>query len=81
MNKRMQEFAKESHEVRNNIDAIKEAVGLVNSAICDATSGIVNVTEQTVELTVGIADIEREADGNRAVADRLNMEVKKFKLE
>ncbi len=81
MNRRMQEFANASEEVRNNIDSIKEAVSLVNSAICDTTSGIVNVTEQTVELTVGMGDIEREADGNMDVADRLNLEVKKFKLE
>ena len=81
MNTMMHKFAKESTSLKNNMDGIKDAANAVNLAINECTNGVVNVTKQSVELTESIADIEKEAEVSKEIADRLNAEVGKFKLE
>lgn len=81
MNGMMQEFANESEQLRHNIDQIKDAVDAVNIAVAESAEGIVNVAENSVELTSGMRTIEGEAQANMAIAEQLNQEVNKFKLE
>ena len=76
----MENFAEESVQIKRNIDQIKEAVSSVNSAMEESAKGVTNVTEATVDLTNNVKDIEEEASANKGVADLLNVEVNKFKL-
>lgn len=81
MNQMMQEFAVESEQLKHNIDSIKEAVEAVNVAVEESTRGVTNVTEMSVDLTASVGDIENEANSNMDIANQLNDEVNKFKLE
>lgn len=81
MNRMMQSFADESDQVKSSIDQIKESISAVNIAVEESAKGITNVTEMAVDLTGSVGDIENEANSNMNVANQLNEEVNKFKLE
>lgn len=81
MNRMMQSFADESDQVKISIDQIKESISAVNIAVEESAKGITNVTEMAVDLTGSVGDIENEANSNMNVANQLNEEVNKFKLE
>lgn len=81
MNRMMSDFACESADIRSSIDQIKESVSAVNIAVEESANGVTSTTETAVNLTSNVKEIEEEADVNRDVADMLNGEVNKFKLE
>lgn len=81
MNEMMQGFANESEQLKNNIDSIKEAIAAVNIAVEESAKGVTNVTEMSVDLTASVSDIGNEANSNMDIANQLNQEVNKFKLE
>lgn len=81
LNQMMQEFAKESAQLKENMDGIKGSVEVVRIALNECTSGVSDVTERAVEMTVNVAEIESEASKNKNVALELNREVGKFKLK
>lgn len=81
MNRMMSDCARESADIRNSIDQIKALVSSVNIAVEESTNGVTSTTATAVDLTSNVKDIEEEADANRQVADLLNNEVNKFKLE
>ncbi len=81
LNRMMQDFAKESASLKENMDGIKGSVEVVRIALNECTSGVGDVTERSVELTMNVAEIESEANKNKAVALELNREVGKFKLQ
>lgn len=65
----------------SGIGKIKEAMEAANASVEESAKGVVNVTEMSVRLTERISDIGNEAHVNMNVADDLNEEVNKFKLE
>ena len=81
MNGMMQNFAEQSQQLRENIDNIKEAIEAVNIAVEESTRGVTNVAETSVNLTSSVSDIESEAGTNMEIADQLNTEVNKFKID
>ena len=81
MSRMMQEFADESGEVKQSIDEIKEAISAVSIAVEESAKGVTNVTEMSVDLTSSVGDIGNEANSNMNIANQLNAEVNKFKLE
>ena len=81
MSRMMQEFADESGEVKQSIDEIKEAISAVSIAVEERAKGVTNVTEMSVDLTSSVGDIGNEANSNMNIANQLNAEVNKFKLE
>jgi len=81
LNRMMQDFAKESASLKENMDGIKDSVEVVRIALNECTSGVGDVTERSVDLTVNVAEIEAEARKNKEIALELNQEVGKFKLE
>lgn len=81
MNEMMQGFANESEQLKYNIDSIKEAIAAVNIAVEESAKGVTNVTEMSVDLTASVSDIGNEANSNMDIANQLNLEVNKFKLE
>lgn len=81
MSRMMQAFADESGEVKQSIDEIKEAISAVSVAVEESAKGVTNVTEMSVDLTASVGDIGYEANSNMSIAEQLNSEVGKFKLE
>lgn len=81
MSRMMESFSSESDEIKGNIEKVKEAMEAVNVAVEESAKGIVNVTDMSVRLTQRIGEISGEADNNMNIADDLNAEVGKFKLE
>lgn len=76
----MQDFAKESRNLNENIDKIKEAVDAVNIAVEESAQGVVGVTEMASDMTQSMEEIKVEAEGNKEIAAQLEAEVGKFKL-
>lgn len=81
MNSMMQAFADESGQVKSSIDYIKEAISAVSIAVEESARGVTNVTEMSVDLTANVGDIGNEANSNMDIANLLNVEVGKFKLQ
>lgn len=80
MHEMMQHFASESERLKRNMNEIKESLDDVKTAVSECALGITNVTETAVDLTENVSDIEKEANLNLEIVDRLNAEVGKFKL-
>ena len=76
----MQQFAGESEQIKYSIDQIKEAIAAVNVAVEESAKGVTNVTTMSVDLTTSVGDIGSEANKNMDIANQLNEEVNKFKL-
>lgn len=76
----MKNFAMSSRQLKTNINNIKTAVDSVNTAAEETAKGVMHVTEMAVDLSKGVADIGRVADGNNDIAQDLNKEVNKFKI-
>lgn len=80
MDEMMQMFSEQSGFVKENVDQIKESIYAVNIAAEESAQGITNVTGMTVDLSSGVADIEKAAAMNNQIAGQLSTEVQKFKL-
>ena len=80
MNGMMNEFANSSDALKNNVDSIKESVAAVNIAIEESAKGITSVSEATVNITTSVDDIGMEANSNLDIANGLDSEVNRFKL-
>ena len=80
MNQMMTEFATSSENLKVNVESIRDAVNAVNIAIDENTRGINNVSEATVNITTSVDDIGIEANSNLDIANGLDNEVNRFKL-
>ena len=80
MNSMMTEFATSSDSLKSNVDSIKESVAAVNIAIEESAKGITSVSEATVNITTSVDDIGMEANSNLDIANGLDSEVNRFKL-
>ena len=81
MNNMMREFASDSENVKDSVNQIKDAISDLNVAISECSDGVTNMTQVSVDLTGRMGEIGKEADNNSSVAQRLNDEVNKFKLQ
>lgn len=80
LNGMLQSFAEESEELKMNMDEVRKALEGVRCAVNESAKGITSVTETAVRLAGNVSGIEKEADTNLEIVDRLNHEVGKFKL-
>lgn len=80
MNGMLQHFAAESEQLKESTNEIWKALENVKTAVSDSYAGVTNVTEMTVRLTEHVSDIEKEANSNLGIVDKLNREVGKFRL-
>lgn len=81
INSMMQDFAEQSQQLQASIDNIKDAIEAVNIAVEESTQGITNIAESSGTLATNVAEIGNQADANMNVAEDLNAEVNKFKLD
>lgn len=80
MNQMMTDFAVSSENLKVNVESIKESVNAVNIAIEENAKGISSVSEATVNITTSVDDIGLEANSNLDIANGLDSEVNRFKL-
>lgn len=81
MNAVMEDFTSAAGELQKAMDEIKESTTAVSAAVEESAKGIVNVAEMSTDLTGSVGDIQKAADHNNEIADLLDTEVKRFKLE
>lgn len=81
MNESMGEFASSSISLKQNIDSIRDSVASVNIAVERNAEGITTVTEATVNAAFSVEDIGKESASNLQIANNLDAEVSRFKLE
>ncbi len=77
----MERFAEHSEQLETAINQIKESVASVNVASEESTKGITSVAETSTDLTKNISNIGKQADDNMLIAEELEREIEKFKLE
>ena len=77
----MQDFTASCQEVKSNMDAIKDNIEAANIAVDESARGISNVSELSVSITSSVSDIQNQANGNMDIANLLNQEVNRFKLD
>ena len=77
----MERFANATGQIRNDIDRIRKSTGNVNSAVDDIAHNISEVTEGSVQISENLKDLDSEAEGSKRIADSLNSEVNKFRLQ
>ncbi len=80
MNQMMTEFAASSENLKINVESIRDSVNAVNIAIEESARGITSVSEATVNITTSVDDIGLEANSNLDIANGLDSEVNRFKL-
>lgn len=81
LNHMMHEFAEQSDGLKQNMEHVKESIAAVNIAVEESTTGVNSITETCINLTSSVSEIGCEATSNTSIADALNSEVGKFKLE
>ncbi len=81
MNRKMQDFAGKSRQLRENIDFVQQTIQAVNLAVNESTTGIMDTTQLAVNLTDRMNGIGDQAGSNKEISGELNEEVHKFKLE
>lgn len=81
MSERMEKFHNMSENLTKNMENVKSSIGSINSAIAESTDGINNVAHSASELSGKMDDIDSKAGSNKHVAQNLNDEVDKFKVE
>ena len=81
MSSTMQDFTASCQELKSNMDAIKDNIEAANIAVDESAKGISNVSELSVTITSSVSDIQNQANGNMDIANLLNQEVQRFKLD
>lgn len=77
----IEKFAQESEQIEEAADNIKESLQAVSIAVEENAKGVVTTAEMASSLARNVDNIEQKADTNRQIAEQLEGEVKKFKLE
>lgn len=77
----IEKFAQESVQLEEAVDGIREAIQAVSIAVEENSKGVINTTEMATNLAGNVDNIEKKADTNKQIAEQLEGEVKKFKLE
>lgn len=77
----IEKFAQESEQIEEAVDNIKEAIQAVSIAVEENSNGVINTAEMASSLARNVETIEQKADTNKQIAEQLEGEVKKFKLE
>ena len=77
----MERFAEDCEQLEQAMDNIKEAVRSVSIAAEESSKGITSVADTSSDLSENVKDIDKQANDNLLIANALENEVKKFKVE
>lgn len=77
----MDKLSHNSEKIKESMDTIQKGIKEVDIAVEESTKGIMNIAENSTELSSNIKHIQEKANVNQNVAVQLQNEVHKFKLE
>lgn len=74
-------FGKQSEQLKGNMDDICQGMETVSDSVEESAKGVNRIAEMSLNITENVSDIGRHAEENKEIADLLETEVNKFKLE
>ena len=77
----MMEFRGQAQQLQSNMDQIRQVMEAVSHSVEESTSGVSRISEMSSSINENVADIEGQADTNMDIANRLDIEVNKFRLQ
>ncbi len=81
INSMMMEFRGQAQQLQSNMDQIRQVMEAVSHSVEESTSGVSRISEMSSSINENVADIEGQADTNMDIANRLDIEVNKFRLQ
>jgi len=81
LNDTMENFKTVAVSLENSISSVQEAIQAVDVAMDENAKGISEASETIAEITQNVVELEGQAGTNQTLAEELNSEVNKFKLE
>ena len=81
LKKTMEYFESETTNLRENVVEVNQAMKAVDLAMEENAKGVTEVSETMANLTESMVNLEGQAATNESVAEELNNEVHKFKLD
>lgn len=81
INDMMQRFGEQAQQLQNNMDRIRQVMDAVNASVEESAHGVVRISEMSTSINDNVKDIEGQADTNMDIANMLDIEVNKFRLQ
>lgn len=81
INSMMMEFRGQAQQLQSNMDQIRQVMEAVSHSVEESASGVSRISEMSSSINENVADIEGQADTNMDIANRLDIEVNKFRLQ
>ena len=81
INSMMMEFRGQAQQLQSNMDQIRQVMEAVSHSVEESTCGVSRISEMSSSINENVADIEGQADTNMDIANRLDIEVNKFRLQ
>lgn len=75
----LEEFAKNTSEINSTVHAMNQGINDISIAADESARGVTTAAENVVSLVEAIARIQQETDNNRAISEKLEDEVNRFK--
>lgn len=81
INQMMQVFSEQAQQLQNNMDQIRQVMELVNHSVEESAYGVSRISEMSANINDNVKDIEQLAGTNMDIANMLDQEVNKFRLQ
>lgn len=79
MSRLLDEFKRVSDDVSKNIEAMSNGINDISVAIDENAKGVTMIAESTGELVESVSQIQKEAENNHQISQKLSKEVGRFK--
>ena len=80
INEMMMVFRQQAQQLQNNMDSIRQVIEAVSCSVEESAKGVSRISEMSASINENVKDIEGQADANKGIADVLDSEVNKFRI-
>lgn len=80
INEVMMVFRQQSQQLQNNMDSIRQVIETVSVSVEESARGVGRISEMSASIHENVKDIEGQADANKDIANVLDGEVNKFRI-
>lgn len=81
INDMMLVFSEQAQQLQSNMDNIRQVMEAMGSSMEESASGFSRISEMSSNINNNVNDIEGQADTNMDIANQLDIEVNKFRLQ
>ncbi len=81
INDMMLSFSQQAQQLQSNMDHIRQVMDSVSNAMEESAGGVSRISEMSANINENVTDIEEQADTNMDIANMLDIEVNKFRLQ